>query len=199
MPSSRDLPQPVLHVVFIACLATQAHGQAPKQPRVAPGPGEPDWKVVLAERYGLSRFDDLLNPVVTTAEATPGLFRKAGPGPVTYRPVIAMGLETLNRGGWYRPGSDAAHPDKAELWSYQFKHKTADFKDGHVTPPPLAEGSKTSFDPGDAPFGLWVSNDGLKESDVYTQPKVVAALNKRLAKQPYKAMFYPFKDKATGK
>ena len=28
---------------------------------------------------------------------------------------------------------------------------------------------------------------------------MVAALNKRLAKQPYKAMIYPSKDKATGK
>ena len=68
-----------------------------------PGPNEPDWKVILSERYGLSMFGDLLNPVVTTAEATPGLFRKAGPGPVTYTPVIALGLETRNRGGWYVP------------------------------------------------------------------------------------------------
>jgi len=58
---------------------------------------------------------------------------------------------------------------------------------------------RTSFDPGDEPFGLWVANDGLKESDAYTQPRVVAALNKRLAKQPYKAMIYPARDKATGK
>ena len=105
--------------------------------------------VVLKDGYGLSMFGDLLNPVKDSALSTPGLFRKAGPGPVTYRPVIALGLETVNRGGWYKPGSDAAHPEKAELWSYQFKHKTGDFKDGQVTPPPLAEGSKTSFDPGE--------------------------------------------------
>ena len=66
-----------------------ASGQTPKQPKVAPGPNEPDWVVVLDQKYGLKMFDDLLNPVKTTAEATPGLFKKAGPGPVTYTPVIA--------------------------------------------------------------------------------------------------------------
>src|SRR4051794_3752920 len=83
-----------------------AVAQTAKQPKVAPGPNEPDWDVVLQTRYGLSMFGDLLNPVKTTVEATPGLFRKAGPGPVTFRPVIALGLETVNRGGWYPPGDD---------------------------------------------------------------------------------------------
>ena len=192
----RPLP---MAITLLAGLAASSSGQEPKQPKVAPGPNEPDWVVVLKDGYGLSMFGDLLNPVKESALSTPGLFRKAGPGSVKYTPVIALGLETLNRGGWYKPGPDAAHPEKAELWSYQHKHKTADFKDGQFTPPPMAEGSKTTFDPGNAPFGLWVSNDGLNESDAYTQPRVVAALNKRLAKQPYKAMIYPFKDKATGK
>ena len=186
-------------MTLLAALAAAAPGQGPNQPKVAPGPNEPDWSVVLDKGFGLSMFGDLANPVKDSALATPGLFRKAGPGPVGYTPIIALGLETVNRGGWYRPGTDAAHPDKSELWSYRFKHKTEDFRDGQFNPPPLAEGSKTSFDPGDAPFGLWVANDGLKESDAYSQPSVVAALNKRLAKQPYKAMIYPFKDRATGK
>ncbi len=192
----RALP---LALTVLAGLSAGSPGQEPNQPKVAPGPNEPDWVVVLEKGYGLSMFGDLTNPVKDKPLATPGLFRKAGPGPVTCTPVIALGLETVNRGGWYRPGLDAANPDKAELWSYQFKHRTADFQDGQFAPPPLAGGSKTSFDPGDAPFGLWVSNDGLKESDVYTEPKVVAARNRRLAKQPYKAMIYPFKDRATGK
>src|ERR1700753_2358588 len=88
-------------------LAAVATAQSPKQPTVAPGPNEPDWVVVLEKRYGLKMFDDLLNPVRTTADATPGLFRKAGPGPVTFSPEIALGLETTNRGGWYLPGADA--------------------------------------------------------------------------------------------
>ncbi len=183
----------------LVTLGIAAAAQLPRQPKVAPGPGEPDWVVVLDQMYGLSMFGDLANPVKTTPTAVPGLFRKVGPGPVTFTPVVALGLETLNRGGWYRPGADPSKPLKKPLWSYQHKHKTADFA---VKPFPvfaLAEGSATTFDPGDAPFGLWVSNDGLKNSDVYTEPQVVAALNPRLARQPYKAMIYPNRDKAAGK
>jgi hypothetical protein len=192
----RSLP---VAMSLLATLAIGTFAQEPKQPKVAPGPNEPDLVVVLDKLYGLSMFGDLVNPVKNSVDSAPGLFRKAGPGPVTYTPVVALGLETVNRGGWYRPGSDASHPDKKELWSYKHKHTTKDFDSGKVGPPPLAEGSKTTFDPGNELFGLWVANDGLKESDAYTQPKVVAALNKRLAKQPYKAMIYPAKDKATGK
>ncbi len=32
---------------------------------------------ILDAMYGLRMFDDLLNPVLTTPEATPGLFKKA--------------------------------------------------------------------------------------------------------------------------
>ena len=63
--------------VFLALgLALGAWAQTPQQPKVAPGPNEPDWVVILKDRYGLSMFDDLLNPIRTTAAATPGLFRK---------------------------------------------------------------------------------------------------------------------------
>lgn len=188
-----------LSPLLVVLLATTANAQTPKQPKVAPGPNEPDWVVVLDTRYGLKMFDDLLNPVRTNAEATPGLFRKAGPGPVTYTPVIALGLETTNRGGWYRPGDSPAKPARQDLWSYTFKNTTDDLATDKNLPPPLAPGSKTTFDPGDAPFGLWISNDGLKDGGVFSEPRVVAAVNARLAKQPYKLMIYPFKDKATGK
>jgi len=82
-------------------VVVSAPAQPEKQPKVAPGPGEPDWELVLRDRYNLSMFGDLFNPVRTTVEATPGLFRKAGPGPVRFTPAIALGLETKNRGGWY--------------------------------------------------------------------------------------------------
>jgi hypothetical protein len=189
----------LLALVAMSLSGTAAVGQTANQPKVAPGPNEPDWDVVLKTRYGLSMFGDLLNPVKTTPQATPGLFRKEGPGLVTYRPMIALGLETLNRGGWYRPGSDDRSPQKQELWSYKFKNTTADLENNTNLPPPLAEGASTSFDPGDAPFGLWISNDGLKDGGVFSQPQVVAAVNARLAKQPYKAMIYPNRDKASGK
>jgi len=186
-------------LVATAALVSPALGQTPNQPKVAPGPNEPDWEVVLRERYGLSMFGDLLNPVVATAAETPGLFRKAGPGPVTFAPVIALGLETRNRGGWYKPTADHAAPSgKTELWTYTFKHADADALSGS-NPPPLEPESKTEFDPGDEPFGLWISNDGLDDGGVFSEPAVVASVNKRLAAQPYKAMIYPNRDKATGK
>jgi len=176
-----------------------AWAQTPHQPTVQPGPNEPDWVVILETRYGLKMFDDLLNPVKTTAEATPGLFKKAGRGSVIYTPVIALGMETVTRGGWYTPGPDDRNPKKRPLWSYQFKNTARDLETGSNLPPPLAAGSTTSFDPGESPFGLWISNDNFQDGGVFTQPGLVAAINERLAKQPYKAMIYPFKDKATGK
>jgi len=43
----------------------------------------------------------LLNPVVTTAEKHLDFSARPSAGPVTYVPVIALGLTTRNRGGWY--------------------------------------------------------------------------------------------------
>ncbi|MDR3620786.1 MAG: hypothetical protein P4L85_15650 [Paludisphaera borealis] len=179
-------------------LATAATAQGPRQPKVAPGPSEPDWVVVLSERYGLSMFDDLLNPLTTTAAETRGLFRKAGPGPVSYTPVIALGLPSRTRGGWYRSAA-AESPRKTGLWTYTFKNTTADLKQETNLPPPLESGSSVRFDPGDQPFGVWVANDGLPDGGVFSEPNVVARVNARLAAQPYKAMIYPNHDKATGK
>jgi len=188
-------------LIVVGALVVSSPAQTDKQPRVAHAPpGEPDWEVVLRERYNLSMLGDLLNPVKTTPEATPGLFRRAGPGPVSYTPVIALGLETRNRGGWYPAlsGGDTV-PNKVSLWTYVLKNTADDLRTGKNLPPPLEKGSTTTFDPGATPFGFWVSNDGLKDSDVYTQPALVGRLNQRLARQPYKAMIYPRRDKATGK
>jgi hypothetical protein len=180
--------------------APGALAQTKNQPKVAPGPDEPDWEVILRDRYGLSMFGDLKNPVKTTALATPGLFRKAGSGPVRFRPMIALGLVTRNRGGWYRPlASGQSEPNKVNLWSYVFRNTTEDVRTDKNLPPPLDPASSTEFDPGEEPFGLWVSNDGLADGGVFSEPKLVKGLNKRLAGQPYKAMIYPNKDKATGK
>ena len=172
--------------------------QTAKQPKVQPGPNEPDWKVILEKKYRLSMFADLLNPVETTTEATPGLFVKAGPGPVQYQVEIALGLDTITRGGWYRGGNTPKKPEKKELWSYRYKNTTHDIETGEHLPPPLLEGSTSTFEPGEEPFGVWVSNDGLKDGGVFSEPKVVLALNARLAKQPYKAMIYPVKDRKSG-
>ncbi len=177
---------------------SRAAGPDARQPRVTPGPNEPDWVAILDAYYGLRMFKDLANPVETSPDEVPGLFRKAGPGPVRYQPVIALGLETVNRGGWYEPGKTVTEPNRHELWSYQFKNTGRDLETGENLPPPLSEGAKVEFDPGDRPFGLWVANDGLDDGGVFTQPAVVRAINARLAGQPYKAMIYPYRDRATG-
>ncbi len=198
VPGAAALTLAVLAACGVACAAQEA-----AQPKVAPGPNEPDWSALLRDRYGLSMFGDLKNPVRTTAEATPGLFHRAGPGPVVYTPVIALGLETRNRGGWYVPtpaGSPGDRPARTELWNYVHKNTTDDLRTGKNLPPPLTAGSRTQFDPGDRPFGLWVANDGVDDGiGVFTEPALVARWNKRLARQPYKAMIYPYRDRATGK
>lgn len=184
--------------ICVACFAAPAAAQGPGQPKVNPGPSEPDWIAILDAMYGLRMFDDLANPVTGRPEAVAGLFRKAGPGPVTYRPVIALGLEVPIRGGWYRPSKAAGGaPEESTLWSYQFKNTAKDIETGENLPPPLLEGSATTFDPGEKPFGLWVGNDQFQD-EVYTEPAVVAARSPRLKAQPYKAMIYPYRDRATG-
>jgi hypothetical protein len=189
-----------LLALVVAGSLSGLHAQTPKQPKVAPGPDEPDWEVVLRERYGLAMFADLANPVKTTALETPGLFRKAGPGPVKFTPMIALGLPTRNRGGWYPASADRdARPKKVSLWSYVYRNTADDLRTGNHLPPPLDQGSSTEFDPGDAQFGLWISNDGLKDGGVFSEPALVARLNQRLAQQPYKAMIYPNRDRSTGK
>lgn len=190
-----QLARPLL---LLSLLAGSASAQATNQPRVTPGPNEPDWVAILKGIYGLDMVDDLLNPLETTAEATPGLFRKAGPGPISYTPVLALGLETLNRGGIYVPGDEPGRPTKKELWSYQFKNIGRDLERWENIPPPLAEGSTVTIDPGDRAFGFWLSNDGLDDGGVFTQPQEVRAINGRLASQPYKAMIYPYVDPETG-
>ncbi|MFO0909895.1 MAG: hypothetical protein U0794_16360 [Isosphaeraceae bacterium] len=185
-------------LVLAGILSWEAVAQTPRQPKVAPGPNEPDWAVVLRDRYGLDMFKDLANPVKSSVQDVPALFRRASSGPVRYTPVIALGLETVNRGGWYVPAATSP-PKKHELWSYRFKNTTADLEKNTNLPPPLNPGSRVDFDPGDAPVGLWVANDGLADGGVFTEPAVVARVNQRLAKQPYKAMIYPNRDRSTGK
>ncbi len=199
-PSGIRSPWFSVHAGSLLARTQESTAQTSKQPKVAPGPDEPDWEVILRERFGLSMFGDLKNPVKSTAEATPGLFRKAGEGPVRFRPLIALGLPTRNRGGWYKALSDAkTEPTKVNLWSYLYKNTFEDLRLEKNLPPPLDRESSTEFDPGEKPFGLWVSNDGLPDGGVFSGPSLVKRLNKRLAKQPYKAMIYPNRDKASGK
>lgn len=168
------------------------------QPRVQPGPSEPDWLVILDRVYGLRMLGDLKNPVTKDVLEVPGRFRKAGPGPVRYVPEIALGLEVTIRGGYYHAREAAEAVEPIEIWSYQHKSTSRDLEDGAPLAPPLKEGSVVEFDPGDGEFGLYVGNDAFRDQ-VFSEPAVVRVRNARLAAQPYKAMIYPYRDPATGR
>lgn len=169
------------------------------QPKVNPGSQEPDWVDLLKQQWGLDMDRDLRNPVIEGA-ASACMFKKAGKGPVTFTPIIALGLETTTRGGWYQAkqaGTDAARLP-TEVWAYAYKQPAGEMESGQYTPPHLASGS-TSFDPGDVQFGLWVSNDHFQNETVRSDPGVNAATIPRFKKQPFKAMIYPNVDIKTGK
>ncbi len=182
---------------LLFCLASllQATQPAAAQPVVQPGPQEPDLVVLLDRLYGVAMLADLENPVLAVDGKARGLFRKAGPGPVRYTPLIALGLEVPIRGGFYL---DKAESNQSELWSYRHKSTSEDIEAGRPLAPALAAGAAVSFDPGESPFGLYVANDQFHDA-VYTQPAVVRARNPRLAAQPYKAMIYAYRDPKTRK
>lgn len=175
-----------------------------QQPAVAPGPGEPDWPDLLKEQWRLDMLHDLRNPVMEGV-APAALFQRArAERPVTFRPIIALGVETTTRGGWYVAGPRAdGFPDhvataKIELWAYAHKQTAEEMQTGRYAPPPLTSGD-VEFDPGSEVFGLWISNDQFDDGGVFTQPAAVARVNARLRAQPYKAMIYPNVDPETGR
>ncbi len=172
-----------------------------RQPKVAPGSGEPNWADLLKEQWGLDMDRDLRNPLVDGV-APAALFKRADKSkPVTFKPVIALGMETTTHGGWYPAGPRAGDLHASgwpvhEVWLYAYKQPEGERKTGRYTPPPLASGSVT-LDPGEGPFALWVNNDHFDDTGVSTQPRLVAESNPRLKAQPYKAMIYPNRDPKT--
>lgn len=172
--------------------------QIAAQPPVHPADNEPNWEVVLSRQFDLDMGRDLRNPADGTAPA--GLFIQADKKkPVTFTPLIALGLESPVHAGWYPAGPKASDlptdvaKARIELWSYAFKQPKSEMESGSFTPPPLKSGEVT-FDPGGRPFGLWVSNEAFTDGGVFTQPALVARMNERLRAQPYKAMIYPTYD-----
>lgn len=178
-------------LLFCAAVAVAAG----KQPAVSPAQNEPNWRYIL-RRSGLDMDKDLRNPVVDGVTPA-GLFRKADPRkPVVLRPIAAWGMETPTHAGWYPGGPTVeqipADVDKVrkELWTYAYKQPQDEMDKDSYTPPPIKTGS-TEFDPGNVPFGLWVSNDSFPNEAVYSQPALVFKKNNRLRSQPYKMMVYP--------
>ncbi len=185
---------------FLSCavlvLCSLAMLQTDRQPEVAPGPNEPNWWDILDDVYGLDMFGDLANPVNLSAIETPGLFRKAGPGVVVFEPVIALGTENPTHGGWYLKSEAGTRPEKQELWVYADKNTPEEISSPRIRKPSLKSGSRVEFDPGNQPFGVWVSNDSFSDDfGVFSEPSLVARFNTRLASQPYKAMIYALPDR----
>jgi len=197
MNPMRAIQKPFTAALTLGLCLLAAWTVAAKQPAVAPGPDEPDWPDLLERQWGLDMDRDLRNPLAEGV-APAALFRRVNlKKPVTFKPVIALGLETATRGGWYPAGPRASDlPDddgpttRREVWSYRYKQPKPQRKAGPFTPPPIESG-KGTFDPGDQSFGLWVSNEKFDDGGVYTQPALVAQVNRRLKSQPYKAMIYP--------
>jgi len=184
-------------VAMPAVLAQPAGTVRSAQPSVNPGPGEPDWKDILEQQWKLDMRRDLRNPLHEGAVPS-HLFVRAGRGPVKFTPIIALGREEMTLGGYYRPREGVLEYQIHEVWRFAHKQSEAEMKSGKFTPPELDLG-RNEFEPGDEPFGLWVSSDAFKDERVFTDPRAVTRTNPRLKAQPYKAMIYPTVDIATGR
>jgi len=173
-----------------------------RQPAVGPASNEPDWSLLLDRQFNLDMDRDLRNPVLEGASPA-GLFKQVdAKQPVTFKPLIAFGLETKTQGGWYPAGPKAGDLPRDVLtirkllWAYTFKNSVDETKADQYAEPPL-DLKTISFNPGDQPFGLWVANVQFDDGGVYTQPALVNKVNARLRSQPYKAMIYPRIDTQT--
>jgi hypothetical protein len=123
---------------------------------------------------------------VARDEVPAPLFVRAGPGPVVSRPVAAWGLEKVCHTGWYRPaavGAPVGLPERHELWRLAADQNKRD-------QPPLSPGGKTEFDPGDRPFGLWVSTEGFAGEVVYTEDALQAGIPRFPASDRHKARVF---------
>ncbi len=171
------------------------------QPKVNPASNEPNLTAIL-ESWKLDVTRDLRNPVLEGVEPA-CRFVRMNKGKVTFTPIVALGLETTTRGGWYpvdlrRIPSVAGRAREASVvvWNYTFKQPKAEMDSLKFTAPKV-EGP-SAFDPGDKPFGVFVRNDQFSDGGVYVDRREVAATNKRLQNQPYKALVYPAVDAKTG-
>jgi trehalose utilization protein len=112
---------------------------------------------------------------------------KAGKGKVTMTPLAAYGVLKNCTAGWY-PAPTAATdttpepPKRTQLWKI-------DAPNNKRMAPPLASGGKTTFDPGDKPFGLWVATEGFAGEYVYSEDALQKFIP-RFSKGHHKAHVY---------
>ena len=111
-------------------------------------------------------------------------FVKAEVGPVRTYPLAAFGLIKDLTAGWYPdPASGPARPAFVPLWKIEAKYNKQD-------KPPLAKGKVTAFEPGAAPFGLWVATSGFDNETVCTGDGYNAAITRFGGKPIRKARVY---------
>jgi trehalose utilization protein len=147
--------------------------------KAARAAGEPPLSLILRDAgYGGTQ-------VVAGGEIPAQLFVKAGPGGVTFRPLAAFGVPHRCTAGWYRQtrrGNDQ-EIRRTVLWRLDEKHNKQ-------MAPPILRGGRTSFDPGSAPFGLWVATEGFPGEVIYTEDALQAAIKRFPADNRHKAHVY---------
>ncbi|GBF06815.1 glycosyl hydrolase family protein [Deinococcus aerius] len=109
------------------------------------------------------------------------LFTKAGPGPVTLRPVARYSPDDPLPFGYYTPGSGspALHP-VAEIARGGEQRLN----------PPVSPGGRETFDPGSATFGLYVGATSYAPQNSYTQDEL------NTARVEHAARIYPLNNRA---
>lgn len=144
--------------------------------------GEPSLGRILRDAgYGATR-------VVDGGEINAQRMVKVGRGPVTVTPLAAYGVFKDCSAGWYEAlnaatSAEEKQPKRRELWKIEAPRNKQ-------MAPPIAKGGKTTFDPGDKPFGLWVSTTGFTNEVVYSEDALQKFIP-RFRKGQHKAHFYP--------
>lgn len=156
------------------------HITVPNDPaaRAAIACGEPPLQVILA-RQGYT-IDE------AHGEVAAQLFKRAGKGPVTFKPIAAYGLPDVSMGGWYGPQNRIANgvsePVRHTMWRLEPYNNKQPY-------PPVMKGSTERFTPGTRPFGLWISSMGFKNERVYTED-ILQKFVRRFGTDLHKAHVY---------
>jgi hypothetical protein len=120
------------------------------------GPAQDDWNpntsMLAANLPGLEADTD---------EVAAPLFVKAGTGAVTMNVVARFSPEGILPYGWYPATSSTA---RTTVGTMSMVTDAQTSNKARMVYPPLAAGSATTFDPGTAPFGIWVYSDQKTET-----------------------------------
>ncbi len=114
-------------------------------------------------------------------------WKKAGKDKPRFTPLAAYGVEKVSMGGWYEapnPTVTATNPPKKhDLWKIGAKNNKR-------MAPPLERKSKTDFEPGNKPFGLWIASEGFPGETIYTEDPLQAFVKRFPEVDRHKAHVY---------